>query len=178
MALRADSYSSTSEIKTFVRPLLNGATTFNSTSLVSNAEVERIIDRVSAALNVALSGAGIATPISNSTAKLLCDEWTTEQAVKLVNLTQAGVGADNSENPQRMVRVSAAKFVEENRLGFANLGVSVAHAMSDGLIFTGMDAPAYRDDRSDSTITQPAFLRNLFNDPETTNYTDAIEDDE
>jgi len=42
------------------------------------------------------------------------------------------------------------------------LGVTETQRLSDGLQFTGLDAQADRDDRSDTGLVQPKFERGLF----------------
>src|SRR3990167_4310940 len=137
MSIRSDSYSSTSEVKTFVRHLLNsnstGYTTFNSTTRPTLAEVEKFIDRVSGVLNGAIWRAGFSpTNIqANSTAKLICDDFVTMQSVAQIELTQRGEGFGSEEN---------------NRFG----------------AFRGLDVQADRTDPDDSSLEQPAFKRRQF----------------
>jgi len=58
MAIRADSFSSTSEVKAFTRHLLDGQSAFNSTTRPTATELEKFIDRASGVLNVAIARAG------------------------------------------------------------------------------------------------------------------------
>jgi hypothetical protein len=166
MTIRTDSYSSTSEVKAMTRHLLDGQTAFNSTTRPTSTELEKFIDRASGALNVALSKAGLTTPVSNTTAKLLCDDWVTAKSVQLVELTQRGEGF-SGEAGSRVGAFSglykeADAFAEMHSLGFKRLGVGVAHPSHEGLAFTGLIARADRGDPSDSGLTQPAFRRDLF----------------
>lgn len=181
MTIRTDSYSSTSEVKAFTAHLLDGQSAFNSTTRPTSAQVEKFIDRASGVLNVALSSAGFTIPVSNSTGKLACDDWVTQQATVYVELTQRGVGYSDAEG-SRVTSFSnlakrAKEFVDENRLGFIRLGIPQGHKLSEGLAFTGMDAPAYRDDPIDSTIVQPKFTRNSFDDPTIAHYTSDEDED-
>ena len=178
MALRADSYSSTGEVAAFCVDILGAQPAFNTSTRPTLSQVERIIDRVSATLNVALNGAGLTTPISNTTARLDCDEWVTVQAAQKVKATRSGAGATDAQNSNAVTQVSAAAFAAEKRRGFVRLGVGVTTSLSAGLAFTGQDAKANRLDPSDPSLRQPAFLHGLFDDGEAVNYTDNIGDDE
>jgi len=168
MSIRADSYSSTSEVKAFTKHLLNGQTAFNSTTRPTVTEVEKFIDRASGLLNVALGGVGLTTPITNSTAKLACDDWVTDQATAYVELTQRGAGFDGTENTRPgsflALHEAAVSFAEMMALGFKRLGVTQSDKASDGLQFTGLDAKSQRDDPDDSTLRQPLFERGQFDD--------------
>lgn len=184
MAIRADSYSSVSEVRAYTKHLLDGANSFTEATRPTVAEIEKFIDRASAALNVALNGVGLTTPVTNSTAKLLCDDWVTDRAVAFAELTHRGAGFNEGENSRQRVFLdlagSAMQFVNDNRLGFVRLGVGVGAAMSQGLAFTGIDAEDQRSDPDDSTLRQPAFKRGLFDDPEGSGYsvTDANDEGE
>lgn len=166
MTIRDDSYSSTSEILAFTRHLLDGATTFGTTTRPRLAEIERFINRSSALLNVSLMAAGFITPISHTTGKLICDEWVTEQAVAYVELTQRGAGSDDSPNARYKtffgLSARAKEFALENAHGFKHYGIPVAHRDSDGLIYTGLTAQALREDPQDTSVEQPSFTRKKF----------------
>ena len=112
------------------------------------------------------------TPITNTTAKLSCDDWVTEQAARYVELTQRGAGFSGDENSRpggfQGLHKKAKEFAKNNTLGFKYLGAGVSHKMSDGLAFTGLDAQSERTDDDDSTLAQPLFKRGLFGDPTTT----------
>ena len=177
MTIRSDSYSSTSEVKAYTMHLLDGQTAFNSTTRPTGTQLEKFIDRASGLLNVALSGEGLAVPITNSTAKLACDDWVTNQSAAYVELTQRGAGFDGTENtrPGSFLNLneSAQDFAEAMALGFKRLGVTVSDKVSDGLQFTGLDAKSERSDPDDSTLRQPFFERGQFS----ANYADLDDDD-
>jgi hypothetical protein len=166
MTIRGDSYSTTSEVKAMTRHLLDGQSAFNSTTRPTGTEVEKFIDRASGALNVALSKAGLSTPVTNTTAKLLCDDWVTAKAVELVELTQRGVGfsgeAGSRTGAFKGLHAQAEEFAGANALGFKRLGAGVAHPTHEGLAFTGMAAHSDRADPEDPSKAQPAFRRGLF----------------
>lgn len=177
MTIRADSYSSTSEVKAYTMHLLDGQISFNSTTRPTGTQLEKFIDRASGLLNVALRGEGLTVPITNSTAKLACDDWVTNQSAAYVELTQRGAGFDGTENtrPGSFLNLneSAQEFALMMAPGFRRLGVTQSEKMSDGLQFTGLDAKDQRDDPDDSSLRQPFFERGAFNNT----YADLDEDD-
>jgi hypothetical protein len=168
MAIRGDSYSSTSEVKAFTRHLLNGQTAFNSTTRPTSTELEKFIDRASGVLNLALAAGGFTPSVVyvNSTTKLACDDWTTARAAEYAELTHRGVGYSDAEGSRtagfRNLHKSANEFVAANSLGFVRLGVTQAYKMSDGLAFTGLDAQSERVDPDNSSLEQPKFTRGQF----------------
>ena len=163
MTIRSDSYSSTSEVKAYTMHLLDGQTAFNSTTRPTGTQLEKFIDRASGLLNVALSGEGLAVPITNSTAKLACDDWVVSHAAAYVELTQRGAGYDGTENtrPGSFLKLhkDANEFAEDNALAFQRLGVGISTRMSAGLQFTGLDAEDERADPDDDDLMQPIFKR-------------------
>lgn len=178
MAIRADSFSSTSEVKAFTRHLINvaGATTFNSTTRPTLTEVERFIDRASGVLNSALWKGGFnpSRVKANTTATLSCDDWVTYRTVAYAELTQRGEGFSQNEGSRSgafigLLYKEADEFVKSVSLGFKNMGVTVAVPASRGLIFTGLSAQAERSDPSDAALEQPIFTRRGFDEPDTRN---------
>jgi hypothetical protein len=166
MTIRADSYSSTSEVKAFTRHLLDGQSSFNSTTRPSSTELEKFIDRASGVLNFAIANAGF-TPAAihaNSTAKLACDDWVTARASEYAELSRRGVGYSDQEGSRTTVFHNLSKSAAEfaSSLGFVRLGVTQAYKMSDGLAFTGMDSRTNRADPSDSSVEQPFADRRQF----------------
>ena len=167
MAIRGDSYSSTSEVVAVTRHLLKGQSTYNSTTRPTGTEVEKFIDRASAALNVAIRVRGLSTPVTNTTSKLDCDNWVTGKAAEFVELTRRGAGSREPGGTSRFRPMSglakdATEFVKTNSLGWVRLGVTESNRMSDGLVFTGETVQADRADPDDTTIAQPIFKRDLF----------------
>lgn len=170
MAIRADSFSSTGEVRAYCRHLLDGADQFNTATRPTLTDVEKFIDRASGVLNLALAKSGLspAGVRANSTAKLACDDWVTAKAVGYVETTQRGSGSSGEENERFKITGSlsgsANKFVKDNNLGFKRLGVTVSHATSEGLVFTGETAAADRTDPSDTSLRQPLFKRGQYDD--------------
>ncbi len=171
MSLRADSYSSTGEVKAFTRHLLAGQSNFNSTTRPTLTDLEHFIDRVSGVLNVSLAQSGF-LPTNfrvNSTAKLMGDDWVTTQAVKYTELTQRGTGYSEADGSRigafNGLYKAAADFIDANKLGLQRIGVPQTFKLSDGLQFTGLDAKSMRADPQDDTLAQPDFSRNQFDFP-------------
>jgi len=163
MALRADSYSSIAGIVASTRHMLDGQTTFNSTTIPTVTEVESFVDEASAHLNTALSGAGFTTPVTNSTAVQALNSWVRWRAVEYVELTQQRGGFAGDEATGMVgLHESAAKFVQNGALGWKYLGAAVSIAASDGLAFTGIDKHSERSDPDNSDREQPKFRRGQF----------------
>lgn len=172
MAIRTDSYSSTSEVKAFTRHLLDGQSAFNSTTRPTSSELEKFIDRASGVLNLAVAGAGFAPSAvrGNSTAKLAADDWVTARSAEYVELTQRGVGFNDGEGSRtsafRNLTKSAEEFIKLNSLGFVRLGVAQGYKKSDGLTFTGLDAQADRADPDNTGLEQPFAKRRQWDNGE------------
>ena len=170
MAIRSDSYSSTAEVKAFTRHLLDGQTAFNSTTRPRLTELEKFIDRASGGLNLALSTYGFnpAHIYVNSTAKLACDDFVTNKAVRYVELTQRGTGYSEQDGSRiaGFGNSDSFEFVKKMSVGFVNLGVVQNVKKSDGLQFTGMTRQGLRADPTDTTKEQPFASRRQFDNPE------------
>ena len=174
MALRGDTYGSIAGVLAYTREVLDGQTTFNSTTRPTLTEVEGFMDQASGALNVALNGIGLTTPITNSTAKLICSAWVNEKGVYHVNATKAGSGFDGSRAGSfSALQESADEFCETNALGFKRLGVGVSSKLSAGLQFTGLDVQSDRLDPDDTSLEQPKFVRGKFDAVSTSNDNDG-----
>lgn len=168
MTLRADSYSSAAEVQVFVQHILDGQPSFNSTTVPTLLQVEKLVDRASGVLNVALSSHGFqaAAIVANSTAKLICDDWVTARVSEHVELTRRGVGYSEVEGMRtygfRNIHKAAQAFTDEVTHGLVHLGIPQSHRESDGLAFTGMDDQGIRADHDDASLEQPMFSRELF----------------
>ena len=181
MAIRADSYGSVAEVLAFTRHLLDGQSTFNSTTRPTLTEAEKFIDRASGALNTALSGGGFATPVTNSTAVLTLADWVVDRATIYTELTQRGTGFSGLEQSRigdfLNLHAQAAEFVDSIALGLTYLGVTKTHAMHEGLTFTGFDKHSQRADPDNTNLEQPKFRRGLFDVPGTTAFETDEDDD-
>ena len=99
MAIRGDSYGSVDEVRAYTRHMLDGSNNFDESTTPTRTEVERFIDRASGALNVAMNNAGLTTPVTNSTAKLMLSDWVTMRACAFVEMTHRGVESESEFRP-------------------------------------------------------------------------------
>ena len=170
MAIRGDSYSSTSEVKYVTQHLLDGFTAFNSSSNPPAAAVEKFIDYASGQLNLAFWEKGFNPSVirANSTSKVAADAWVTAEAARWVEMTQRGQGYDEQEGSRtggfKTLRDRADTFAKSNTLAFKRMGLTVADPSSQGLTFTGLTAPKDRSDPDDTSLAQPKFRRGLGDD--------------
>jgi len=172
MAIRVDSFGSVAEVVSFTRHLLDGQTTYNSTTKPTVTDVEKIIDRASGSLNTALAEIGFNPALvrANSTAKLSCDDWVVQEVAKQTELTQQGVGYSATEDSRvrafNMGYKTVYDFVAKKKLGFVRLGIAQNYKMSDGLAYTGLDAQNIRTDRTNTALEQPKFERGQWSNNE------------
>lgn len=164
MAIRSDSFSSTGEVTAYTRHLLDGQSSFNSTTRPTVTEMEKFIDRASGVLNVAISGEGFTPSViyGNSTAKLACDDWVTGMAVRYTELTQRGTGYSADEGSRTAafdMGKGANEFIDMNSLGFLQLGIAKSVSVSAGLAYTAQGVQSGRSDKSDTSLEQPFAKR-------------------
>jgi hypothetical protein len=166
MTIRGDSYGSVAEVLAFTKHLLDGETTFNTTTRPTLTEVEKFIDRASGYMNLALEAHGFSSPITNTTAALPIADWVVERSAEQVEMTQRGVGYNDPEGSRvsvfRRLYSDAMEFVEDNMLAFKHMGITQDYQMSDGLAFTGLDIQSDRLDPDDTSLEQPLFHRRKF----------------
>ena len=166
MTIRADSYGSVANVLAFTRHYLDGQSNFNSTTRPTLTEVEAFIDRASAYMNIALENHGLASPVTNTTAKLAIGDWVVERSAELVEMTQRGTGYSGDEGSRiyvfRNLYKLANEFVKDNLFGLKQLGLSVDSKVSAGLEFTALDTQDDRSDPDDTSLEQPMFSRRRF----------------
>lgn len=169
MTLRDDSYGSVEEVRALTRHLLDGNLDFDDTTVPTLDDVERFIDRASAVLNVALAGQGFAVPVTVDAPVLACADWVVMHAAKMVELTQQGdgltspaVGPNNRAAYIASLSSKAKEFAADNARAFRQMGVTVTTSSSEGLVYTGLDAHAYRADPGNARREQPKFRRGMF----------------
>lgn len=179
MALRADSYGTVAEIEPYTRYILSGEVNFSANTKPTLTEVEGFIDKISGVLNSALRGAGFSIPITNSTAKLMLDDWVITKTVERVELTQPGVGFNDGDTPRtrrfRSLYKDAQSFVAGIQDDLDEI-VGMSRATSAGLIFTGQNKRSERSDPTNTTLEQPFFHRRQFDTPNTGTNNDVDED--
>lgn len=166
MAIRDDSYGSVAEVQAYTAHLLDGESAFNSTTRPTSTQVEKFIDRASSYVNLALETHGFTSPLTNSTAVLMMDDWVVNKATEFVELTQRGAGYSGEEGSRTGAFANlageASRFVKENELGLKRIGATVGHRKSEGLAFTGLDDQDERDDPDNADLEQPMFRRGQF----------------
>lgn len=139
MAISANSYGSVEAVRALTRHLLDGATNFGAMTRPTLTDVEGMIDRWSAVLNVALLNREVSIPVANATVKPVCDQWVIRQAAAEVELTQRGTGW-NADEGSRIValRMEGADAVADSvAAALRQLGVTTQGRASSGLYFTG-----------------------------------------
>ena len=168
MAIRADSYSSSTAVLAYTRHLLDGQTAFNSTTRPLGTEVVDFVDEASGVLNMAIRSAGFspANIRANSTAKLSCDSWVRAQSAIFVELTQRGVGYGDAEGSRTAgfggLYEKAVTYINNIKKGFIYEGIAQTNKMSDGLVFTGETLQADRSDPDNTALQQPKFTLGQF----------------
>ena len=168
MTLRGDSYSGVADVLVWARHLIEGETTFNTTTRPTFTEVEEIIDEISGVLNVAYLNHGF-TPANikaNTTAKQTADSWVRTWATSFVELSapfQGLLGDDGDRSSlMRDIYEDAESFVDRHEVGYKILGIPVTVDSSEGVEFTAEDKQADRPDRTDTTLEKPLFERHKF----------------
>lgn len=146
MSLRPDSYGSVEAVRALTRHLLDGAATFSATTRPTLTEVEDMIDRWSAVLNVALINREVTTPVAaDSLARLVCDQWVIRQAAAEVELTQRGTGwsADEGSRIQALQMDNAAAVAQSVAAALWQAGLLARGNAHDGLSFTGTSVAVF-----------------------------------
>lgn len=160
MSIREDSYGSVAAVAVLTRHLLDGAPMFNESTRPALAEIESMIDRWSAVLNMALRARGVAVPLTDDVATLAAAQWVIRQAAAEVELTQRGTGYSDEEGSRlaglRMSDVDAVagQIAAALRLGDDNVSTAA------GLTYTGLTPRLER--WPDYSTEQPLFRRGQF----------------
>lgn len=146
MSLRSDSYGTVADVRALTRHLLDGAESFDAFTRPTLEDVEGMIDRWSATLNVALLNRGIAVPVTNVIAQQMCAQWVIRKAAAEVELTQRGTGWNDDEG-------SRIRALRPDDMG-DDLALRIAEALRQqgeltpgrayaGLSFTGEATPIF-----------------------------------
>lgn len=164
-------YGTSTGVLAYSRRLLDGNSAFNSETRPTLTEVNQFLGEASAALNIALAQCGFSTPVTTpSTAVTFFDGWANRQAVEFVESTQVGVGfsgdAGNRADYFAGLTQRALEFVKSNELGLKRMGVTVGNSVTEGVVFTGLDAYEQRGDPDLDTREQPMFRRRKWDNPE------------
>lgn len=170
MAIRGDSYSTVAEVTAYTRHLLDGAGQFGTDTRPTLTEVEKFIDRASGVLNLGIWKAGFnpSNIRANSTAKLACDDWVTNQAAKYVEVTQRGTGWSDEQGSRLAAfrQQEAYEFAMSCALGWKRAGITVSDPTHQGLTFTALEPHDDRSDPDDTGLEQPHFRRGQWDNNE------------
>lgn len=162
MALRPDSYGTVADVQALTRHLLDGAATFSGMTRPTLSEVEGMINRWSAMLNVALRAAGVGLPLVDDVAQLAAAQWVIRQAAAEVELTQRGTGySDDERSRTGGLRLVDARDIAAQIAGALRAGDTANGRASAGLTYTGLLPVAERVDY-DAIYERPRFRRGLF----------------
>ena len=164
MALRADSYGSVNDVRALTRHLLDGAIQFDEATRPTLGEVEDMIDRWSAILNMALVNREVSIPVTHEVAVQVCNQWVIRQAAAEVELTQRGTGWNENDDSRIVgLRMGIADEVADSiAAALRNLGVTETGHAHSGLTFTGPPAQDERPDSDNEDYEQPLFTRRQF----------------
>lgn len=161
-------YGTVEEVAAFTRHVFSGQPGFSDETKPTITEVQKFLARACGVLNLALAGAGFTTPVTQATAKLALDDWVVARVAEYVEITLRGAGYNEQDGNRgsmfRNLAGAAKKFVDENALGFKNLGVPVSRELSVGLVNTALPAQDERSDPDDTSLSQPIFVRYIFDD--------------
>jgi hypothetical protein len=152
----------------YTRHLLDGHSSFDALTRPTVTELEKFIDRASGLLNNCILGAGFTPSVvaANSTAVLALDDWVTNQAAMMVELTQRAVGWTDDEGSRtgmfHSLASDACEYVDSLSDGWKNAGLTVADPAHLGLTFTALDKRSERADPDSTTLEQPKFRRGQF----------------
>lgn len=159
MSTRPDSYGSVADVQALTRHLLDGAATFGPTTRPTLVEVEGMVNRWSAMLNVALRAHGVAVPLVDEVAVLAAAQWVIRQAAAEVELTQRGTGYSDEEGSRlNGLRMDDATAIAAQIAAAIRQGDAVVNTAA-GLSYTGAISA---DCPPTPRVCLPAFRRGQF----------------
>ena len=154
MAIGANSYGSVAEVEALVPQYAVVSNEFDATTRPTLVQVEKFIDRVSAALNLLLAEAGFAVPVSQADALLVLDHFVVVEAVSLCE--EANEITESFQRERRTVGdilEGARSLVEQHASGFEQLGATRDRAVTYGL--------GYWDTDDAGDDIEPVFSRKM-----------------
>lgn len=159
MAVLPNSYGTAADVAPFCpRYVIGGA--FTAGSAPTLAVVESWIDQVSAALNVALKGAGFTIPVTQSDAVLALKSLVVSRVVDLCHAAHSTGRFYNDKvlarggSAEAIIRREICEYVENEADGLELLGAARTRSSMAGLL--------YRDEDESGNETFPIFQRNGF----------------
>lgn len=153
MTIGANSYGSTSGVAVLVPRYANASFVFDTTTRPTLATVESLIDQVSGLANSILSSALFVTPITQADAKLALDIFINEEVAAIAEgINGSGRFGPTSKEPGQsrfgIIMDDLKAFVQANKQGFVNMGVTVSTAETESLS-TGVIALDIADHNED-----------------------------
>lgn len=129
MTIATNSYGSVAEVAALARRYTSNGS-FSTTTIPSESQVEKFIDRISGICNVLLAEAGFKVPITQADAKLMIDEFVVEAVADLCHYAN-GSGRfysdraiDSGRAPSSIIRTEFAAWIEEHAEGLEKIGAT------------------------------------------------------
>lgn len=153
MSISANSYGSTSGVAVLVPRYANTSFVFDTNTRPTLATVESLIDQVSGLANSILSSALFVVPITQTDAKLALDIFVNEEVAAIAEgINGSGRFGPTSKEPGSsrftLIMDDLKAFVQANKQGFVNMGVTVNTAETESLS-TGVIALDFVDHNED-----------------------------
>ncbi len=164
MALGSNSYGDTDEIAALI-PRRASSGSFDETTRPTLAQLESIVNQVSAVVNAVLSQAGFSIPISQADAKLILDLFVNQEAAAIVEGINGsgrfGPTAKKSVGGRFAIITSDIKdFILEQAVGLERLGATRTYDPIAGIGYRSTDVSG----DSISPIFQREAFGNAFDD--------------
>ena len=160
MAIAANSYGSSGEVAALA-PRYASHGVFDITTRPTLAQVENLIDQVSAVMNTALAQDGFAIPMAQADARLMLALFVTEEVAAIVEgINGSGRFGPTTKGPGRsrfaIVLDDVQGFLAANATGLGRLGAERTATPAGGI--------GYRDSDASGRETFPLFQRRAFGD--------------
>jgi hypothetical protein len=146
MAIGANSYGDTGEIAALVPRYANRVTAFDVDTRPTLAQVESLVDQVSAVVNSMLSQAGFSVPISQADAKLMLDYFVNEELAAIAE----GINGSGRFGPSVKRKGASGRFavivedvqafIDAHAVGIERLGAERSSDPVSGISFRDTSA--------------------------------------
>ena len=157
MAVNANSYGTASGVAAYVKRYTGTGGVFDSSSTPTLSQVETWINQISSQINVLLASNSFNIPITQTDSVLLITQFVESEVAELVKAMNNMGRLVNSRERRSSVRVimdEVSQFIDENRVGFAQLGASQKTS--------GMREILTRSTDDNGNTIQPLFQRSQF----------------
>lgn len=165
MALGSNSYGDTDEIAALI-PRRASSGSFDETTRPTLAQLESIVNQVSAVVNAVLSQAGFSIPISQADAKLMLDLFVNQEAAAIVE----GINGSGRFGPTAkrtggkgrftIIMEDVEAFIKAQAVGIERLGATRTYDPIAGIGYRSTDVSG----DSISPIFQREAFGNAFDD--------------